>query len=76
MKLSNTEAQCFKIANYLQKGKAITGLQALKWWGVGYLPARIADLKNKHDLQIDGQMVKVKKANGKIVSVKKYFLAA
>ena len=49
-----------KIANYLNKGKAITPIDALNKFGCFRLAARISDLRN------DGMLIKTK-----IISTKK-----
>ena len=49
-----------KIANYLNKGKSLTPIQALNKFNCFRLAARISDLKN------DGMLIKTK-----IITVKK-----
>ena len=48
-----------KIANYLNKKKAITPIQALKMFGCFRLAARISDLRNE-GLQINTKIVSIK----------------
>jgi hypothetical protein len=56
-----TKSQCAMILAYMQSGKSITGLEALKLYGCFRLPARIADLKKK-GYNIEVEMIK---QNGK-----------
>ena len=66
--------QSQQILDHLKSGKTITGLQALRKYGVGHLPRRILDLKQSgHSIQ--SQFVRVEKANGGMTSVKEYRLA-
>lgn len=57
----------------MQSGHTITGLEALRRFGVGHLPRRILDIKERgHPIQ--SQFVKVTKANGQVARVKEYWL--
>lgn len=63
-----------QILTHLQQGKRITGLDALRLYGVSHLPRRILDLKEGgHDLQ--SNWVDVDKANGQTARVKEWRLA-
>lgn len=57
----------------LLRGKKLTGLDAVKSYGVGYLPARIKNIRdlgvNVHDVRI-----KVIGMHGKSKPVKQYFI--
>lgn len=70
----NTSTQNAQILSYLKDGKAITGLAASKMFGVGHLPRRILDLKERGH-NIHSKFIKVKKSNGDAARVKEYWLA-
>lgn len=65
MDTNNTVSQANAILDYMSKGHAITGIEALNLFGCFRLPARIADLK-KVGHKIKSEMVKL--ANGKRVA--------
>ena len=68
------EAQNKLILKHLKDGKRITGLDALKLYGVSHLPRRILDLKEKgHNLE--AEWIRVAKANGAMARVKEWRLA-
>ncbi len=46
-----------KLKNHLEKGKSVTGLQALRWWGLYRLSDAIHKLRRK-GLNIKTTMVK------------------
>lgn len=54
------ESQNKAILKYLQKGKKLTGLEAVNMFQCLRLPARIKDLKNLGH-NIDGKMIRVGK---------------
>lgn len=63
------------ILNHLEKGRTLTGLDALMKFGVSHLPRRVLDLKEAgHNLESD--WVVVTKANGADVRVKEWRLGA
>lgn len=64
-----------QILAHLKAGNRLTGLQALRKFGVSHLPRRILDLKEKgHNLQ--SEWVIVAKANGQTARVKEWRLAS
>lgn len=64
-KLPTTESQCTKILAYLQTGKSITGMEALKKFDCFRLGARIYDLKDR-GYAIESELIQL--PNGKRVA--------
>lgn len=67
-------SQSAEILAALQAGETLTQRDATRRFGCGRLGARIWELR-REGLNIQREMVKVKKANGKQTSVARYFLA-
>ena len=68
------ETQNAALLKHFKKGETITQLQASMMFGIGHLPRRILDLKEKgHDLQFE--WIKVAKANGSTARVKRWRMA-
>jgi hypothetical protein len=65
------ESQNKQLKKHFNKGGSITGLEALMKYGIGHLPRRILDLKEK-GYPIESKFITVKKANGKTARVKQY----
>lgn len=51
--------QTQRILNHLQKGRSITPLQALRWFGCFRLAARISDIR-KEGFEVETKLVKAK----------------
>ena len=66
---NSIENQNEQIKAHLLAGKGVSGLFAMKRFGCMRLSARIWELRNEHNMNIEGEMVK---HNGK--SFKRYFL--
>ena len=66
-----TQSQTKAIRAHFDAGNTITGLEALRRFGVGHLPRRILDLKER-GYGIADQWVHVEKANGQTARVKEY----
>ena len=61
------------ILDHLKRGGTLTGLDALRLYGVSHLPRRVLDLRESgHDLQ--STWVHVEKANGQTARVKEWRL--
>jgi hypothetical protein len=69
-----TTSQNRLILAYLKQGHRITGLDALRRFGVSHLPRRILDLKQAGH-KLESEWVRVPKANGDIARVKEWRLA-
>lgn len=69
-----TTSQNKLIAAHLQSGKRITGLQALREFGIMHLPRRILDLKEAGML-LEKETIDVTKANGDKARVSEWRLA-
>lgn len=68
-----TATQNEMLLAHFRDGNRITGLGALRLFGVSHLPRRILDLKEAgHSLE--SEWVKVTKANGELVRVKEWRL--
>ena len=65
-----TESQNKKIEEHLRKGKSITPLEALYFWGCWALSSRISDLR-KQGLNIKSELIEITSA-GKTKRVSKY----
>lgn len=61
------------LRDYLLQGNTITALEALMKFGIGSLPRRIMDLKEK-GYNIEIKTVQVNKSNGKTARVSQYEL--
>lgn len=59
--------------DHLYTGSEITGLDALRWFGIGHLPRRIKDVEEGYKVRIDREWVNVKSRFGK-KRVLKYFI--
>ena len=59
------------LRNYLESGNRITPLEALNWWGMFRLGARIHELKGI--MEIDSHFVTVINRNGDECRVKEYW---
>ena len=69
----STTSQNNLLLAHLQDGKTITGLDALRLYGVSHLPRRILDLKQRgHNLE--AAWVEVQKSNGDSARVKEWRL--
>ena len=66
--------QCEQIADYIKKGKRISPLEALNFFGCFRLAARIADLRRR-GLDIRSEMVDETKDNGETKRHAVYWLA-
>lgn len=63
------------LKEWLEQGNTITGLEASIKFGIGHLPRRIADLKEK-GMKIESHTICVTKSNGKTARVSLYYKAA
>ena len=63
-----------QVLAHLRTGAAITGMQALKLYGIFHLPRRIANLKEQ-GVYIQSAFVRVKDRYGRRVKVKQYWIA-
>ena len=70
-KSSNAQKQCAAVLAHLQAGNKITPLDALRFYGIGRLAARIDDLKKKCHT-ITKKMVDVRKGDGTMTKVAEY----
>jgi hypothetical protein len=59
------------ILAHLKKGKRLTGLEALRLFGVSHLPRRILDLKEKGH-KLESSWIRVRKSNGDMARVKEW----
>lgn len=59
------------LKEWLEQGNTITGLEASIKFGIGHLPRRIKDLKEK-GMNILSKTIVVQKANGKTARVSQY----
>ena len=66
-----TTTQNRMIRAHLDDGHSITGLEALRMFGVGHLPRRILDLKEA-GYPIADRWIRVLKGNGDYARVKEY----
>lgn len=69
-----SESQNKLILAHLAEGNRITGLGALRKFGVSHLPRRILDLKEAGH-KLESEWVTVTKANGDAARVKEWRLA-
>lgn len=67
-----TDTQNKMLFDHLMTGCPVTGLDALRWFGISSLPRRILDL-TEQGLKIDREWVNVKTKFGK-KRVLKYFI--
>lgn len=65
------ESQCKILKLHFNRGRSITQLEATIRYSIGRLASRINDLR-REGYPIHSEFVKVKKANGKIATVKRY----
>lgn len=66
----SSASHCAMIRDWLESGKSITGLDALRMWGCFRLPSRIHDLRERGMDNIEKEMITL--PNGKRVA--KYFI--
>lgn len=71
MEVENFTSQNDMLTEWLEQGNTITALEAIVKFGIGSLPRRIMDIKQK-GMKIDIQTIEVKKANGKTARVSQY----
>lgn len=67
------QSQNKQILAYLTAGHRLTGLDALRRFGVSHLPRRILDLKESGH-KLESEWVRVTKANGDVARVKEWRL--
>ena len=72
-KTDHTRSLCYKILTYMQSGKSITQMEAIKLFGCARLSARIADLRER-GYSIRTQRCKKKNAEGHTVNYAEYSL--
>lgn len=71
MDVDNFTSQNDMLDEWLEQGNTITGLEAIIKFGIGSLPRRIMDLKER-GIHIDTKTIEVQKANGKTARVSQY----
>ena len=64
-----------RILSYLKQGNSLTGLAALRLFGVSHLPRRILDLKERGH-KLESNWITVDKVNGETARVKEWRLAS
>ena len=63
-----------RVLRHLKKYGSITSWEAFKEYGITRLSARIFNLKNYYDIEIEDEQVKRKNRYGEVVYFKKYKL--
>lgn len=71
MDVDNFTSQNDMLKEWLEQGNTITGLEAIIKFGIGALPRRIMDLKER-GIKIETETIAVEKANGKTARVSQY----
>lgn len=71
MDIDNFTSQNDMLKEWLEQGNTITGLEASIRFGIGHLPRRIKDLKER-GMKIESETIAVQKANGKTARVSQY----
>ncbi len=71
--MTERETQCKQVLQYLHDHGSITQLDAEDSFGCRRLAARINDLKTKHGVEFDKEMVTVLNRYGKKCRVAKYW---
>ena len=70
----STASQNALLLSHFKEGHRITGLEALRLYGISHLPRRILDLKERgHNLE--AEWIEVEKANGDKARVKEWRMA-
>ena len=68
--------QNMKVAAHLNRGRGLSGAQALDLYGIGHLPRRIRDLRDIHgDVAILTIMVSKRNREGRMIKFASYRLA-
>jgi|DEB0MinimDraft_4_1074332.scaffolds.fasta_scaffold244344_1 hypothetical protein len=65
------ETQNALLRQHFEEGRTITGLEALRLYGVSHLPRRILDIK-EGGYPLANRWVRVQKANGDVARVKEW----
>lgn len=68
-----TDTQNKMLFDHLMTGSEITGLDALRWFGISCLPRRVMDVEEDYNVRIDREWMDIKTKFGK-KRVLKYFI--